>query len=391
MKINRVAWRGYRVPFLWSPVAHGALRASHRHGLLIRITADDGSTGIGEASPIGAGSPTQLEEIAKIIKESAAALLGRELVGEYPRSLVFIRIGMLSAKLFPPQKSSPPARAAGFGLETAMLDLVSRAMGWAFLEPKHPERIQRSAETPIRTNALITTSGYEELATEIELARSQGMTSFKIKVGRRPLSEELETLRAVRELAGSNATIRLDANGLWTPDEAVAVLKRFKPFGIEYIEQPVSPEDPKGLAEVRRRSAVPIAADEAVVSWPAVKKLIEIDAADIFIVKAARLGFHHAVFLTSALTKRNRTVVITSSLESGIGILAAAHLTKFLPLNAPACGLATASLLEHDLLEAPLIVENGCLTLPQGPGIGAAVNPEALERYAVPPKGEVTE
>jgi O-succinylbenzoate synthase len=129
---------------------------------------------------------------------------------------------------------------------------------------------------------------------------------------------------------------------------------------------------------------MPIAADEAATSIEAVRALIDQRAADVYIIKAAQIGGVMAAVEAIRLCERaGGRVVVTSSLESGVGLAAGLHLAAAARDEAEVHGLATGSLLEHDLLTEPLLPVRGVLTTPSGPGLGVTVDSRALSEYAV--------
>ena len=129
-------------------------------------------------------------------------------------------------------------------------------------------------------------------------------------------------------------------------------------------------DDTAGAAELRRRVGVPVAADEAVYAPVAARRLLAEGAADVLVVKPARVGGPVAVAEIAAAARAAGVPVVLSTLfETGIGIAAARACAGGLP-GGLAHGLATAGLLEHDLLEEPLVVDGGRMTAPGGPAAG---------------------
>ena len=157
--------------------------------------------------------------------------------------------------------------------------------------------------------------------------------------------------------------------------------------------QPLPADDLAGAAELRSRVAVPLAADEAARSPAAVRALLAAGAADVLVVKPARVGGPVPVAeIAAAAAARGVPVVLSTLFETGLGIAAARAAAAALPAvpwrGAPGAlphGLATAGLLEHDLVRAPLIVEAGTLAAPGGEGtggLGVALDERALRRFA---------
>ena len=172
--------------------------------------------------------------------------------------------------------------------------------------------------------------------------------------------------------------VRIDVNGGWSVDEAVAripVLERAA-GGLEYVEQPVaSVED---LALVRRRVPVPVAADESIRRAADPYRVRDLEAADIAVLKVQPLGGVRACLRIAE--DIGLPVVVSSAVESSIGIAAGVALAAALPELPYACGLATVQLLTDDVASESLLPVDGALPVRR-----PAVSPEAVERLAPPP------
>ncbi len=210
------------------------------------------------------------------------------------------------------------------------------------------------------------------------------------------MADLVARVAAVRAAVGDAIALRLDANGTWDLPTAVEVLTALDDFDLQYVEQPLAAPDIEGLISLRRRVGVPVAADEAVASVEAAHLLLDHDAADVLVVKPARVGGTMAVArIESMATPRGIPVVVSSLFETGIGLAAAlacaSWVTQFSDLPGwPAAdrdhGLVTVDLLEDDLLTEPLVIEDGRMRAPGGEGstaLGIAVDETAVERYRV--------
>ncbi|WP_029069003.1 o-succinylbenzoate synthase [Jonesia quinghaiensis] len=192
---------------------------------------------------------------------------------------------------------------------------------------------------------------------------SQGCTTAKVKVAEpgQSLGQEIERLEAVRDALGPAGHIRVDANGAWDVDTAAArltVLNRAA-GGLQYAEQPC-PTVPE-LAQLRRRMSVPIAADESIRRAEDPYQVIAQDAADILVLKVQPLGGVRACLRLAE--ELGKPVVVSSALESSVGLRQGLHLAAALPELPYACGLATAQLFTTDTIDPPLLPVNGHITL----------------------------
>ncbi|MGM0386751.1 MAG: o-succinylbenzoate synthase [Actinomycetota bacterium] len=222
----------------------------------------------------------------------------------------------------------------------------------------------------VAVNVTIPAVGAERAA---ELVRaSQGCTTAKVKVAEpgQGLEDEVERLAAVRAALGPGGQIRIDANGAWTAAEAVSVLPVLDRAagGLQYAEQPC--RTVAELAEVRRRVAVPIAADESIRRAADPFAVKRAGAADVVVLKVQPLGGVRACLELAA--ELDMPVVVSSALESSVGIAMGVALAAALPDHGLASGLATVQLLERDVTSAPLLPEGGLLPV-------RAVEPDAVD------------
>lgn len=210
------------------------------------------------------------------------------------------------------------------------------------------------------------------------LARDSGCGTAKIKVaepGQSP-ADDLARVAAVREALGPTAEIRVDANGGWDVDEAFAALRDLDRYRLQYAEQPCAAVE--DLARLRRRlraagSMIKIAADESIRRAADPYRVAELEAADVAVLKVQPLGGVRACLEIAA--RIGMPVVVSSAVETSIGIRAGIALAAALPELPYACGLNTLTLLTDDLAVAPLVAESGEL-----PVDDVAVDPAAIGR-----------
>jgi O-succinylbenzoate synthase len=181
----------------------------------------------------------------------------------------------------------------------------------------------------------------------LDLAALAGYGCVKVKVG---YPGDVDVVAAVRDAVGPAVALRVDANGAWDLDTAVARLGALSRYGIELAEQPVaSIED---LAHVRRRVAVPVAADECVRSVADAQRVRALDAADAVVLKVQPLGGVRAALEVAEAA--GLPAIPTSMMETSVGIAAGLALAAALDDLPYACGLATAALLPADVTREPL-------------------------------------
>jgi o-succinylbenzoate synthase len=346
--------------------AHGAV--TQREGALLELETQGGARGCGEALPLpGFGLETPAEA-ARALEELARELLGRQ--AESPATL-------LDAS----ERAAPAAPAARAALDVAVHDLVARAQGVSLAHwlASHAGT-KPHARVPV--SALVAAPDPQGAAAEAHHRLTQGFRTLKLKLGANEFERDLARVAAVREAAGAEVTLRLDANGAWKEADTPQRLRQLARFGIEFLEQPVAAPEVEALARLRAAAPFPIAADEAVRSETHAEALLAACAADLLVLKPAAVGGLRAASRIAARARRARVpVVVTSFLDSGLGRTAALHFTASLPGPLRAAGLATGELLAEDLAASPPVLE-GALALPRGPGLGVAPEAEVLRRCA---------
>ncbi|MFI5047871.1 MAG: enolase C-terminal domain-like protein [Acidimicrobiia bacterium] len=191
-------------------------------------------------------------------------------------------------------------------------------------------------------------------APPVDAGALRGFPAVKVKV-RAPADVDL--VAAVRAAVGPSVALRVDANGAWTVDEAIDMIERLRPYDLELVEQPVATiED---LARVRRAVDVPIAADECVRSREDARRLRELRAADVIVVKQQPLGGVRAAL--DVVDAAGVPAIVTSMMETSVGVAAGLALAAALPELPYACGLATAGMHEADVTSDPLVPVDGML------------------------------
>jgi o-succinylbenzoate synthase len=318
----------FREPFVTSA---GVVPA--RELLLLRLE-DDGVVGYGEAAPFEPYDGVPVEVVAEALAAGDPGL--------------------------------PQARAAE---EMARLDLDGRREGRPLAEP--------GAEA-IAVNRTLPAGPPEEVARRAADGVREGFACFKLKTG---LPDDAERVAAVREAIGPWPALRVDANGAWTVDEAVATIEELSPHDLQLVEQPCATLEE--LAEVRRAVRVPIAADEPVATAADVRAAAAAEACDAVNVKLAPSGgFAAAREAVAAAREHGLEPYLSSTLDGPWGIAAALQLAAGERLSL-ACGLATLELFDAELARALPGPRNGLLAVPQGPGLGVSVSDEALREVLV--------
>ncbi|MBO0776999.1 MAG: o-succinylbenzoate synthase, partial [Actinobacteria bacterium] len=218
----------------------------------------------------------------------------------------------------------------------------------------------RRAQVPV--NVTVPAVGPEQAHA---IVAGSGCVTAKVKVAERPapgrpddrLGEDIARGEAVRDALGPAGKIRVDANGAWDVAQAERALRVLAGFGLEYAEQPCATLTE--LAELRRRVDVPLAADESIRRATDPLAVRAAGAADIVVLKAQPLGGVRSALRVAEAC--GLPVVVSSAVETSVGLAAGVALAAALPELPYACGLATLSLLTGDVTDAPLAARAGVL------------------------------
>jgi o-succinylbenzoate synthase len=282
-----------------------------------------------------------------------------------------------------------PMRVRFRGITTRELALIDGPAGWgefgAFLEYGDAEAAHwlaaaldsayRTSPPPRRDRVDVNATVPAVDAAQVPeiLARFPGARTAKVKVAEpgQTLDDDVARVEAVRALV---PTVRVDANGAWTVDQATAAAAVLGP--LEYLEQPCATVEE--LAELRRRVDVPIAADESIRKAGDPLAVVRAGAADIAVLKVAPLGGISAMLKIAA--QIDIPVVVSSALDSAVGIAVGLAAAAALPNLDHACGLGTGRLFAEDVAE-PVAPIDGYL--PVGP---VAPDPARLRALAAAPQ-----
>jgi o-succinylbenzoate synthase len=368
MRIERVELVPYALPFRESYVtARGVLE--RREMILLRLHTDAGIEGLGEAVPLSLRGGPDLPHVERRLRRAARRLSGAD-VSDFGgdaslQAAIDAFVHAAAGRRLP-----PPAAAA---LELALFDLAGKAAGvpvWRLLVAE--------ASAPVRCNATLTAGRSEEVAASASAWAARGFGAFKLKLG---VGDDLRQAAAVRALLGPEALIRVDANGSWSRDDAIAILGTLEPLRIELAEQPT--ESLSDMAAVAARTEIPIAADESVTDARQAARAVRAGACELATVKLQKVGGIGG----GAAVAKHLPVYLSSALDGPVGIAAAAHACHAIYRDAPdpdlAHGLATQLLFADTIAARECELRDGALHLPEGPGLGVEIDEEALARHRI--------
>jgi muconate cycloisomerase len=354
--------------------------------VLVKMTGSDGTVGWGEAPALKDWGG----DYGRYYGETAGTV--EHVVGRYLAPAVrdvpadnFIGLHLAMDAMI---KGFPYAKAA---VEMAAYDLVGRARGM----PVHLLLGGKArARVPV-THSI----GLIELDVAVEECRTvagQGIRTIKLKVGVEP-ERDVELVRRVREAVGPEVDLCVDANGGYrTPGEAIQIVRRMEPYGLKYVEQPVHGLD--RVAQVARAIDAPVMADES--AWNkrdalAATRTEAIDIVSIYTTKPG--GLYRAMEVAAVASAASIICNVNGSVETGVGNLANVQLAAaaapvelscVVPVSTPAEaqreGQIAGIYYTDDLIANPMRFEDGCIVVPDGPGMGIEIDEDKVEKYRAP-------
>ncbi len=368
MKITTIETIPVRIPIDPQRAIRGG-RGAHTESpfLLLKIHTDEGVVGLSEVSCTPGWSGEDQVTAAHFIREHFAPLLA----GQDPT-----QVARLSERLRTAVAANPFTKS---GLEMALWDILGKVAGLP---------LYRLLGGPVRdfvtTKFSVSGLAPEKAADIARWAVEQGFEAMKVKVGLEP-DGDVARVRAVREAIGPEVRLGADANGGWMPRVAVQTIERLREFDLFFIEQPVPALDVTWLADVRRRTHLPVVADESVYSLQDAMAVVRAEAADVLSVYVGKGGGIGPARKTAAVAEAaGLTCTVGSNLEMGVASAAMIHLAMATPgIGAEAfpCDILSPFLYQGDLLAEPLSIEGGRARPSERPGLGVALDDDKVEYF----------
>jgi muconate cycloisomerase len=352
--------------------------------ILVRMTDEDGRVGWGEAAALKDWGG----EFGRYFGESAAIveLVIERYLAQTVKGVDTANIVELHARMDAVIKGYPYTKAA---VEFAAYDLAGQRLG----VPVHM-LLGGCARREVPVTHSIGLIGVEEAAREAAQVASEGLRTIKVKIGG-DAKRDLDVVRAVREAAGPQMDICVDANeGYKTPGEAVVILREMEKQRLKYIEQPCMGIE--RIAEVARALDTPVMADESAWNAHDVVQIIEQHAIDIVSIYTTKPGgLYRAMEVAAVCRAAGIPCNVNGSIETGIGNLANIHLAAaapavtlscVVPVSTPASaqkGQVGGIYYKDDLIAAPMQLVGGAIQVPTAPGMGIAADLSKIEQYKV--------
>lgn len=330
---------------------------------IVKIVTNDGFIGYGEAAP----SPAFMGETGYTMQVAINKYLCPAIIGES-----IFNVNKIHEKL---DKAIYENYAAKSAIDIAIYDLIGKTLEvpvYKLLGGKYRDKIELSWVV-----------GMQDLSGSIEEAKEklkEGYKVIKIKVGISP-ERDIELLSKVREKLGYGFPIRLDANQGYDYRTALTTFKKLEEFQLESIEQPVKRWDINGLRMLRNKLDTPIMADEAISNFNDVANVINNNACDIVNIKVGKVGgLSQAKKIANYLEANGLHATAGSNLEVGIGAAASLHFVSSTKNVDIPNDLYLGNILhKNDIISNKYILEDGCLRVPEEPGLGIEINDDIFD------------
>jgi L-alanine-DL-glutamate epimerase-like enolase superfamily enzyme len=350
---------GYRKPLRF---ASGEVSVAEH--VLVRVHVDDGLIGTAEAParPFTYGE-TQQSIIAVIDRIFAPQLIG---LSPLQRELVHERVERTIG--------NPAAKAA---IDMALWDVIGQALGVPVTDllGGHGDRM--------RVSHMLGFAEPQEMVAEALRMRDEfGITTFKVKVGRRPIGPDVAVCRALREALGDDVELYIDGNRGWTATDSARALRLMDDLDLLFAEELCPADDVLGRRWLVQQSSIPVVADESAITPAEVTRELLGGSANAISIKTARSGFTGAHRILSLCEGLGAEVVMGNQIDGQIGSLCSvAFGAAFFATSRRAGELSNFLDMDDDLLAEPLQIRDGLLSVREAPGLGIDIDTDKLAHY----------
>jgi L-Ala-D/L-Glu epimerase len=330
--------------------------------VLVLIRTNQGITGFGECSPFASINGETADTGMIVGQYFARALLGKNplAIEDHIAAMDKIIYGNSSIKS---------------AFDIALYDIASRHAGVPLYK-----WLGGAKNKTIITDYTVSIGEPEKMAADAVKIKEQGYPAIKVKLGKNG-TIDVERIKAIREAIGPEIPLRIDANQGWSMEEAITTLQALAPFGIQHCEEPIPRWAFMELPRLRRKSPIPIMSDESCGDEHDAERLIQIGACDYMNIKLGKSGgIFKALKMVKLAEAANIHLQIGAFMESRLAMTAFAHFSLCSPIIEH-FDFDTALMFSEDPISGGIVYEkNGVIELPDGPGLGAMVKENWLNK-----------
>ncbi|HWQ54319.1 MAG TPA: DUF6807 family protein [Bryobacteraceae bacterium] len=348
-----------------------------RPAIFVKVTAESGAYGWGQSVPV----PTWSYETPESALSTLENYLAPALIGRDPADIAGAHAAM-NRVIAPSFSTGMPIAKAGIDL--ALHDLAGRIAGKSMAEMWGRKALDRVA-----LSWTVNTTKIEEVESLVEQGRTRGYRNFNIKVAPN-LAFDVALCRMVRKLA-PEGFLWADANGGYDLKTALEAVPKLARAGAAVLEQPVPSNRLTGFRELKKQGALPIILDEGVVSVADLEEYIKLELLDGVAMKPARTAGLLAARQQVELLERHKLMFLGSGLtDPDVALAAALQLYAAFGLRYPAALNGPQFLEGTSFLRRPLVVRDGAIETPKGPGLGVEVDEERVRAASASRRTQVT-
>jgi L-alanine-DL-glutamate epimerase-like enolase superfamily enzyme len=363
MKITKVEGIPFAIPYR-KPLRFASGEVTEATHVLVRVHTDEGLVGTAEAPP----RPFTYGETQASILAIIRTVFGPQVVGLSPLERERIRARLNRTV------GNPAAKSA---IDMAVWDVIGQSVGLPVTE------LLGGYGNRMRVAHMV---GFAEPAEMVAEARRMGelygITTFKVKVGRRPVEADIAACRALREALGDSAELYIDGNRGWTAAEAARALRAMADLDLQFAEELCPADDVLSRRWLVSQSPIPMFADESVPTPGDVTRELLGGAATGISIKTARTGFTGSHRILGQCEGLGVDVVMGNQIDGQIGSLCSlAFGSAFEATSRRAGELSNFLDMSDDLLAEPLQIRNGTLRIRETPGLGAEIDEDKLTHY----------
>ncbi len=364
MQVSRAEAHRIRIPFK-HPFRHAQAERTHTETIIVLLHGDDSSIGCGEILP---RHYLTGETVESVLSQYLPSLLQNWLGRRFETRVELV------AALEEGLAHAGRELATFGGVELALLDLAGQS-----LQFDAGEVLGAEVGPPLDAGVVI---GFDiktsALSRHCAMLRLAGLRHVKVKVGR---DDDVSRVKIVRRTSGPTVSLRIDANGAWSADVAIEMLRAMEPLAVESVEQPVPAHDLRGMRRVRETTGVPVMADESLCTLEDGHRLIETSAADVFNIRLGKCGGFLASLRLARLARSSGLGIHLGTLVGETGILTRA--AEIFGRRVPGFACLEGKGQNTNFLKDDLAMPSSSAKLGWPAGLGLQLSRDKLARYSI--------
>ncbi len=361
MRIEKIEAIPFGVPIKKFADAYTGFSVSN--AVLVKIYTNEGHIGFGEAC---AWEPEFYGETIESVSTTIEKYIAPKIIGEDPRNINKI-LSIMDAHV-------ARITCAKEGIDLALHDLVGKLLNvpvYTLLGGKFRDKIPVASEIGIDTPEVMAENALKILALGIGVIKIKGSADHALDVQR---------IRAVRKAVGEDISLRLDPNAAWDVNNTIRTMKLVENCDLQLLEQPVPAWDLKGMAHIKNHIGIPLMADESIWTPQDAVRISEYGAATILNIKIAKsCGLHLGKKIEAVAESLGLPCIVGTEIEPGFSLIAKLHLAASMKIHPLASEFTELSLLKKNVLKHHLEIVDGCLQVPDKPGLGVELDEDVFD------------